>query len=196
VGWAGPPRTPPHPAILVSGRDTRSKFLLSVFCSRSFRFGFSVPGGFVFSSYIRPPRLVQLFLAATDGLAVAAACLVPSCAQRASQQRRRGPPVLQIGATLLDQQENRVVFRLCNGGRAGRGAGARVERTRSEPATVSARPALGPGSSIRCTAASGRGTGVQPVQLVYLVDLIGRNPGIILLLIFVLLIIDSLSLFL
>jgi DnaJ homolog subfamily B member 13 len=33
---------------------------------------------------------------------------------------------------LLDQQENRAVFGPCNGGRAGGGAGARVERTRSD----------------------------------------------------------------
>jgi hypothetical protein len=74
-----------------------------------------------------------------------------------------------------------------------------VERTRSEPATVSA--------ILREERARHFGQGVQegvqlllgvvqPVQLMYLVNSIGRNPGSILLLIFVLLIIDSLPLFL
>jgi hypothetical protein len=151
----------------------RSNFLLSV----RYRFGSAtVPSGLVFSSSIRPPRSVWLFQAAAGGLA--AACGLPCAFLRAARKpttptRTSSPPDRRDAPGPAREQGCVPAVQWRPGGK---GAGARVERTHSELAIVSARRAR--------TAASRRGTGVQPVQLVYMVDWIGRNPCSILLLIF------------
>jgi hypothetical protein len=121
----GPPETPPHPAIPVSGRDTRSNFQLSAFCSRSVRFGFSVPSGLVFSSSIRPLRSVRLFLAAASGLA--AACGLPCAFLRAARKlatpTRTSSPLDRRGAPGPAREQGRVpAVQRRSGGRRRRGA--------------------------------------------------------------------------
>jgi hypothetical protein len=143
-GWAlahpkpGPTGTPPHPAIPVDRRDTCSNFQLSNFLSSLHnQFGF-------------------LFLAAAGGLA--AACLVPSCAQRASRRRQRGPPVLQIDAPGPAREQGCVPAVQRRPSRRRRRGTCGEDAQRASDGFCNsargARPTLRPGSS-RCTAASG-----------------------------------------